>query len=63
MGMRFLGSDKISSYVLDLSNCFFFQHVGLALIKYPNVKKEKFLLWMTILQKGVALPTSVVSFT
>lgn len=52
----------MSSYVLDLNNCFL-QHAGLALIKYPNVKKEKFLLWMATLQKGVALHTSVVSLT
>lgn len=58
----FLGSSKISSYVLDLNNCFL-QHAGLALIKYPNVKKEKFLLWIPTLQRGVALPTSVVSLT
>lgn len=29
MGMRFLGSDKISSYVLDLNNCFFSSMWGL----------------------------------
>jgi len=58
----FIGSSKITSYVLDL-NIFFLQHAGLALIKYPNVKKEKFLLWMATLQRGVALRTSVVSLT
>ena len=58
----FLGSSKISSYALDLNNCFL-QHAGLALIKYPNAKKEKFLLWMATLQRGVALHISVVSLT
>lgn len=58
----FLGSSKMSSYVLDLNNCFL-QHVGLAQIEYPNVKKEKFLLWMAIRPRGVALHTSVVSLT
>lgn len=62
MGMCFLGSSKISSRVLVLNNCFL-QHAGLALIKYPNVKKEKFLLWMTTPQRDVALHTSVVSLT
>lgn len=59
---HFLGSSKISPNVLDLNNCFL-QHAGLARIKYPNVKKEKFLSWMATLLTGVALHTSVVSLT
>lgn len=58
----FLGNSKSSSYVLDLNNCFL-QHADLALIKYPNVKKAKFLLWMATLQSGVALRINVVSLT
>lgn len=59
---NFLGSSKISSNVLDLNN-YFLQHVGLARIKFPNVKKEKFSLWMATLLTGVALHTSAVSLT
>lgn len=57
---NFLGSSKISSNVLYLNNCFL-QHAGLARIKFPNVKKEKFSLWMATLLAGVALHTSAVS--
>lgn len=44
MGMRFLGSDKISSYVLDLSNCFFFLACGACSDQIPKCQEGEVLI-------------------